>query len=161
MERPSLLDRLETKLNELRGAIVGYSMFLGILFLFGLVCLPFMKAKEKNDKRNISLAWEGVIIPERYGYFGGIFNFDTLEVYRKQFVIRKHGILGGEIVNLPMSQVKKVILGSRLGLKYITIAYEGLIFGDSYQIYTVDGARSDFLIPFLESNGIIIDDNWD
>lgn len=134
--------------------------FICILYLVGIILDPLVDSSKKNNNKNINFEWQGIVIPERYGYLGGLLRFDTLEIHEKYFLINKHEVLSNETITIPLIKAKRVIFGTFLGQKYIKIEYEGGFFGDSYKIYTNSNASSEYIRPFFNNNRIIIEDNW-
>jgi hypothetical protein len=152
------------KFSDRKDSLKSFAKVVGILFIGGvfisIILAPINDSSNKNSNININYGWQNISIPERYGYLGGIFQFDTLEIYEKFFLIKKHGALSNETITLPFNKVQKIVLGNFLGQKYIKIEYEGGFFGDSYKLYTNTKASSEYFKSYFANNRIIIEDNW-
>ncbi len=135
----------------------GWTIAILIFVLLCVLATPFDNSKVKNKDIRITLDYDSIIIPEKYGYLGGLFNYDTLEVYKNYFLIRKHSLFSDGEISIPTAKIKKVVIGTTLGQKYVEMDYEGGIFGSSYTIYVNEDPMIDYLVEFLGENRIIIE----
>jgi len=128
--------------------------------LFSYALDPVFDTNNKNKKIKSDFWGDFMIIPEMYGYLGGVFNYDTLEFHSKNIVIHKHSFLNNEMASIPSHQVKKIIFGTFLSLKYIKVEYDDGIFGGSYRIFINSDPYLEIARSYWDPSKTMIEYNW-
>jgi hypothetical protein len=137
----------------------GLGCLPSLIFLGALIGIPLVCSEENNKELKTDYRWDSVSFPEQSGLLGGWVGRDTLELNGPTVVMKKHGLFGSKTVTVPASRIKKLIIGSFLGQKYVQVEYEEGILGSSYRIYTIDNSNVETIRQYFENKTAIIETN--
>ena len=151
----SAKDARETKVSSDR---MGNGIL--ILALCSVLLIPAIFSDSQNRNRQVKFSWRSAVVPEKYGYLAGLFNFDTLEIAEKTISIKKHSLLGDNNITLPIRQIRKVVFGTFIGQRYIKLNYSDDWFGGSYKIYINPEETNAAIISLFNDSQLIIENQW-
>jgi len=122
--------------------------------------VPVELSNSNNQNRQILFTLGTVIIPEKFGYFGGLVHFDTLEIMPQGVRIHKHSVFRDKTLLLPYRQINKVVFGILLGQRYIKLdIYEGWI-KSTFRIYINTRDANSSLTSLFDGTGVETDNRW-
>ncbi|MCX6138276.1 MAG: hypothetical protein NTV54_12350 [Ignavibacteriales bacterium] len=149
----------DTRLASFIRTMPPLRIVVSALFVAALM-IPIELSDSHNRDRQTTFALGVAIVPEKFGYFGGLVHFDTLEIRPQGVLIQKHGLFRNKAWRLPYRQISKIVFGVFLGQRYIKLDfYEGWI-RSSFRIYINRRDANNSLTSLFDGTGVETDNRW-
>jgi hypothetical protein len=150
---------IDTRFASFIGTVRPWRIVVPVL-VFAALMIPVELSDSRNRDRQTLVTLGTVIVPEKFGYFGGLIHFDTLEIMPQGVRIHRHSLFRDKILPLTYRQINTIVFGIFLGQRYIKLDfYEGWI-KSSFRIYINTHDANDSLTTLFDGTGVKTDNRW-